>query len=90
MRRSCLAIVLILALTGCDLFKQEWTAYVYPDKSDLRNSTTVGTFSSKEEARRAALAALERMHALESGDYELGLNCKRSGYGTNLCKETSR
>jgi len=80
----------IALLSGC--IGDEWDGYVYPDSNDLTVHRHVGTFSSLESCRDAALSTLENMGALRSGDYECGLNCEaRSNLGgMKVCDKTEQ
>ena len=66
-----------------------WEGYVYPDKTDLIDSRSVGTFDSLEGCRAAAREELQRLNAETTGDYECGKNC-RSESGIRVCEETLR
>ena len=83
------ATVFALLVGGCS---NSWEGFVYPNRGDLTTYRSAGTFSSLEECRRAAVALLARLHALDRGDYECGRNCddgSRHG-GVKICRETVR
>jgi hypothetical protein len=86
MRSLCLGLALIVVTAGCDFF-QEWEGVVYPDRSDLTRSVSVGKFQTLDDCRAAALAALG---SNRQGDYECGLNCKPRGGGISVCSRTER
>lgn len=74
-------------LSGCQ--GEEWKGWVYPNMNDLTKSDYIGEFKSLEACRSSAKSSLGNLDALDSGDYECGLNCKQK-YGTNVCKKTLR
>jgi len=65
-----------------------WRGFIYPNKHDLTVSKFVGQFDSLEACRAKAKSELESLNATDSGDYECGLNCKKSKYGIEVCKKT--
>jgi hypothetical protein len=92
MTKGLAMAVLTLTLAGCS---EKWEGFVYPDKSNLQRSQTVGLYPSLEECRlaaRRALADLFNDPQLTRGDYECGLNCDdgRKYGGVKVCKKTER
>lgn len=63
-------------LFGCSA-PDAWTGFVYPDRENLRDSVSLGSFKSKIRCAAASIDVLDRIDALDRGDYECGLNCKR-------------
>jgi hypothetical protein len=79
---------------SCTKEDDRWSAYVYPNRSDLTVHQFAGDHPTLDTCRGAALSRLSVITAgnPSRGDYECGLNCKpdeRMG-GLNVCKETSR
>ncbi len=83
-----LAVVVSTLLFGCS---EEWEGFVYPNRGNLLVDIPIGTFKSLQECRAAAQARLEQLGALERGDYECGLNCKRrEDSRLAICERTER
>jgi len=87
---SLLPIMLAGFLDACA--SDEWTGFVYPNRSDLTHHREIGFFDSLQACRDAAYATMHRNNWLTSGDYECGLNCSvRAEYGgLQVCEETKR
>ena len=89
--RAALLLVLLL-LAGCDK-PGEWSAIVYPDRTDRSRFDVTPRFQTLSYCREAAI---ERMKAIEvsvgGGDYECGRNCPLDGdpHKMNLCEETRK
>src|SRR3546814_12193666 len=64
----------------------------YPDRNNLLADRFVGQFDTWNACRLASLDMLEQLNAVDTGDYECGLNCELSpnGSGLNICEETRR
>lgn len=73
-----------LLLSGCHNEPDEWSGFVYPNKTDLTDSANIGVYDSLEACRSAAGATLNEKGST-NGDYECGLNCSGS-----LCEKTSK
>ena len=82
--------VLGLLLSACG--SNSWESFVYPDKNNLKQHRSLGSFPSLEACRAAARRYLADLGALERGDYECGKNCKDSLSlrGIRVCDETLR
>ena len=80
----------LLSLSGCG--SNSWESFVYPNRNDLTQHRSLGSFSSLEACRAAARRYLADLGALQRGDYECGKNCKDSSSlrGTRVCDETVR
>lgn len=80
----------VVWLTACG--QQTWTGIIYLDRADLTRSVTLGTFRSLDMCRQACQSALDGRGALNSGDYECGLNCEvdRELGGISVCSRTER
>lgn len=81
---TVVALGLLAALVdGCS---SEWTGYAYPNRHNLADARTVGTFGTLEECRAAAINTLRNLQSdTNRGDYECGENCRGS-----VCKRTER
>ena len=82
--RVVLAIVAVLFLSGCA--RDEWTAFVYPNKSNLDVYRTLGPYQTQFDCNANASAYLiEREWG--GGAHECGLNCEpASDLPTNVCE----
>ena len=70
---------------------EEWEGFVYPDKNVLSVHRGIGVYDSLEKCRFAAWDMLKKLDAMNTGDYECGLNCEvRSGMTVKVCEETER
>lgn len=58
---------------------ENWTAFVYPNSSNLQVYEENAGFETLENCRAAALQRLIELDATNVGDYECGLNCKADG-----------
>lgn len=82
-------LCLVLALSGCDERPDTWTAFVYPDATDLTESQIMTGITSFEECRSLAIDALRKMNGASRGDYECGYRCAyNTQWETHICKET--
>jgi hypothetical protein len=83
----------LLFVAGCS---DSWHAFVYPDKTYLRNSVKLGPYKSLEECRANAKARLyefsKQTRPRIVGDYECGLSCDDGSKlgGVAICKDTVR
>lgn len=84
------AAIIFFAITAYEKIFKGWTGWVYPSSANLMHDINIGTYSSLEECRGAALDEISDHPEWESPDYECGLNCEPSGYGINVCKKTLR
>mgnify|MGYP003667781788 CR=1 FL=1 len=70
-------------------FEQEWTAYVYPTKTDMSIYTTHGPFDSLEQCVNSSQSIMFSLNKPDYASYECGLNCEfNKDYGLNVCEET--
>jgi hypothetical protein len=82
-----LTVLILGTLIGCS--KEEWSGFVYPNKNDLTDHRSIGTFTSLEQCRDVAVSLMSSSN-WHNGDYECGLNCKNSSYGVLVCDQTLR
>ena len=89
--RSYILIITIFAstLVACTP-GDKWTCVVYPDRKNLADALQIGSFATLQECGIAAVKTLDRLHALERGDYECGKNCRKDSSSPSLliCEET--
>lgn len=83
-------VLVLLSCSGCG--SNSWEGFVYPNKNDLTQHRSLGSFPSLEACRAAARRYLADLGSRERGDYECGKNCKDSSSlrGTRVCDETLR
>ncbi len=85
------ALLLLLALAGCDSRPNTWNAYVYPDKSDLSKYEALDGFSTFEQCQSAAITRIRTYPDPDNADYECGHKCRYDpSMQTNVCKETKK
>ena len=86
-----ITIILALMFIGCDS-GDTWNCVVYPDRKDLTESLKIGEFNTLEECGIAAVKTLDKLHALERGDYECGKNCRKDSTSPSflICEETTK
>jgi len=68
----------------------EWTCVAYPDRNNLADALQIGSFPTLQECGIAGVKILDRLGALERGDYECGKNCHKDSSSANflICEET--
>ena len=87
-RRPSVVVILAIGLSGC-LEGDQWEGFVYPNQDNLMQHREVGTYSTLEECRSAALAVIELTGW--RADYECGLNCESSNMtDLRVCERTER
>jgi len=85
--------VTALLLSGCfsERGAEVWTAWIYPDKTNIKRSMELGQFPSLEQCRTASLDKLSSLKLTDRGDYKCGLRCGyNEGLKTLICEETSK
>ena len=88
-----LVMVISAAATcsGCDSRAEEWTAWVYPNASDLSLSISMNGFATFEQCQEAAIGKLRSFDEPDAGDYDCGYMCRWDArFETNVCKETRK
>lgn len=86
-QRFLLFATMTIAATGCS---ERWEGFMYPDRNNLGQSVALGTFSSLDDCRARALAAIETL-GHRNADYECGLNCSGRELGEpRICEQTAR
>lgn len=93
MKTVLLVVTALLVFTGCfgSNKPQEWTSFIYPDKSNNKRSMASGKFASLEECRQASLAKLKALNLETRGDYKCALDCEyHEGMKTEICKEMTK
>lgn len=69
----CAVMVLCFGCKGSALNPNQWTGFVYPDQTNMRDYIEIGNFISLEECRDKSL---DRLIDNYQGTYECGLNCE--------------
>lgn len=85
--------ITIFILSGCmgKEKKEEWTAWIYPDKQNTKRSLKGNTFKTLEECRKSSLLKMKELDIENSGDYNCGLNCKfHEGMKTEVCEKMAK
>ncbi len=89
-----LSILAVFFLTGCiggDSSEQNWTALIYPDKSNTKRSKKHGIYPTLDECKKAAVSELTKLDLLTRGDYQCGLNCNHhEGMKVDICEQMSK
>lgn len=89
MRRARLCAIALLA--ACGDGSSAWTAFIYPDGSNLQSSIEMGGFKTFRQCQEAAIGRLRSLDDPDQGDYECGYRCEwRPDMGLNVCKETQQ
>ena len=65
---------------------------MYPDKNDLSNSIKLGAFSNLNECGFRSLIVLDKIGAMNKGDYECGKNCtpEKTTPSFLVCEQTAK
>uniref|UniRef100_B0SWG3 Lipoprotein n=1 Tax=Caulobacter sp. (strain K31) TaxID=366602 RepID=B0SWG3_CAUSK len=95
MKRTILITLALLSLAGCGN-KDDWTAFVFPDQSNIPHAGDVepfiyGKYPTFEACQTAAIDAVRASDAQTgmTGDYECGFKCSHRDNmgGLLVCKE---
>lgn len=78
--------------TGCFFggeTKEEWTSYIYPDKTNTKRSIiSPAKFPTLEICRQVSLGVLKEKELDTSGTYKCGKNCTyHNGMKVDICEE---
>jgi hypothetical protein len=89
MKAKYLHIVIALFFSACTS-SDTWHGVVYPNQKNLGDALQIGSFDTLQECGITALKVLDRLHALERGDYECGKNCRKDSFTPSfmVCEET--
>ncbi len=84
-----MAITAILLAACGNRGPEVWTAWVYPDKTNIKRSMEIGQFPSLEKCRKASIDKLNTLDLAIRGDYKCGLGCGyNEGLKTLVCEKT--
>ncbi len=92
-KNSIFITVTALLLAGCftERGPDVWTAWIFPDKSNIKRNMEIGQFKSIEECRKASLDKLASLNISNRGDYKCGLRCGyNEGLKTIICEKTMK
>ncbi|PPK62926.1 hypothetical protein B0F89_101125 [Malaciobacter marinus] len=84
---------LIFLLSACsnETKKEEWTSWVYPDKSNTKRSMKNGVYKSLEECKQASINKIEELDLSKKASYKCGLNCTyHENMKTDVCKKIAK
>jgi len=87
------AILATFLLSGCfgDAGEKEWTALIYPDKTNNKRNKKHGVYNTLEECKKASLLELSNLGLEGRGDYKCGLNCNyHEGMKLDICEKMSK
>jgi len=90
-----LAILTLTIFTGC-IFggdtKEEWTSYIYPDKTNTKRSLiSPAKFPTLEICRKVSLGVLKEKDLEANGTYKCGKNCSyHEGMKVDICEEMKK
>ncbi len=84
-----LLVLMVLALAGCDDAPGEWSAIVYPDRTDRAKFDVTPRFKTLHYCLEAAIERMKAIQIKAGGDYECGFQCELSGdpHRMNVCRE---
>lgn len=70
----------------------EWTAYIYPDKNNMKRSLILPQkFKTIEQCRATAIARIKTDKIEKRADYKCGRNCNfHDGMKLDICEEMRR
>jgi hypothetical protein len=85
-------LLAFLMLAGCDDAPGEWSAIVYPDRTDRTRFDVTSRFKTFSYCRDQAIERMKAIQIKSGGDYECGFQCELSGdpHRRNVCKEVRR
>lgn len=85
---TCCAVFL---LSGCFGGEKEnkWTAFIYPDKEDMKkNIKSPVTFATLEECKQVSISEIKKQNLEGIATFKCGLNCKyHDGMKLEICEE---
>jgi hypothetical protein len=89
-----LLVTFLIPDTSSSFFSEKWQGRVYPDRTNLSNSISIGKdFKSLSDCRKACLNKIN-VSGYKNADYECGLNCKplypNIPDSVMVCKKTER
>jgi hypothetical protein len=96
MIKQILLTSLVAAIfTGCFFggeTKEEWTSYIYPDKTNTKKSMISPTkFPTFEICKKVSLGVLKEKGLETKGTYKCGKNCTyNEGMNLDICEETKQ
>ena len=81
--------LVFLALAGCDDAPGEWSAIVYPDRTDRTKFEVTPRFKTLHYCLEAAIERMKAIQSKAGGDYACGFQCEMSGdpHRMNVCRE---
>jgi len=82
----------LLLLAACDDAPGEWSAIVYPDKTNRAKFDVTARFKTFDYCKEAAIERMKAIEVAGGGDYECGFRCdqSRNPRRMNVCEQTRR
>ena len=68
--------LVFLLLAGCDDAPGEWSAIVYPDRTDRTRFNVTPRFKTFSYCRDQAIERMKAIQVKSGGDYECGFQCE--------------
>lgn len=88
---SCLSTILLTGCIGGGSDKQEWTSFIYPDKTNTKRSKVFGKYQTLEQCQASSKDELKKLDLETRGFYECGLNCEyHEGMKVEICEKMSK
>lgn len=88
---ASLASLLFTGCIGGESAKEEWTGFIYPDKTNTKRSKAFGKYETLEQCQKASKNELEKLNLTTRGYYECGLNCEyHEGMKVEICEKMSK
>jgi hypothetical protein len=85
-----LSAYLVLLLSGCFGGEkvEKWTAFIHPDKNDIKkNIKSPITFSTLEECKKISTLEIKNQNLENIAFFKCGLNCKyHEGMKLEICE----
>ena len=88
---SAAFMILFSGCFGGGNSEQQWTALIYPDKSNTKRSKKFEVYATLEECRKGSLEELNKSGLKDRGTYQCGLNCEyHEGMKLDICEKLEK
>lgn len=86
-----LGVCLVLILSGCFGGEKvkKWTAFIHPDKNDIKkNIKSPISFETLEECKKVSILEIKNQNLEDTAFFKCGLNCKyHQGMKLEICEQ---